>query len=79
MTAHKIAIAYHGSTPVPDGMLAHATPSCAHKLSKHPLYSTRLHLAGLSSASLSGIPPTHFGQFCLRIGPDQRAGTIENP
>jgi hypothetical protein len=56
LTAHKITIAYHGSTPVPDGMLAHARLSCAHKLPKHPLYSTRLHLAGLSSASLAGFP-----------------------
>jgi len=38
----------------PDGMLAHASLSCAHKLSNYPVYGTRSHLAGLSSAQLRG-------------------------
>ena len=55
LTAHKIAIAYHGSTPVPDGMLAHARLSCAHKLPKHPIYGTCPLFAGFRSAHLRGF------------------------
>jgi len=69
LTAHKIAIAYHGSNPCPRW---HARPCKAlvcPQAVQAPSLQHSLTPCRTQFCFTCGIPPTHLDQFCLRIGP----------
>jgi len=73
LTAHKNSYRFTTALPLsPMACSRMQTPSCAHKLSKHPsLQHSLTPLQDSVLLSLAGFHRLTLGQFCLRIGPDQ--------
>jgi hypothetical protein len=77
MTAHENPWTTMSLLRSPDGMLAHARPSCANMPISHPVYTTDSHLAG-HNFTHKQTPITPVVALCACNAPNQPVGDIEN-